>query len=260
MAELHKMQNYSALGVNLSRQKYGPLDVSNVFYSLTDFKWYLSFSSTNPTGADNRYTHTEAVPDTFKAYPYEGQVVAVVDNGELSVYVLGAEKETADPDTGCYFDYKEVGAAPQGDGSSIEVVDKQIKIRGFGDGYWKYYPGTEGGAGHYEYVEGEWISGLQPQVRLTSDGQSYEIAWYEPNPTTVEGLESRLTAAEGDIEVLKEVTAEHTEALANVYTKGETYNKTEIDSKVAGAFHFKGEAELQLDESGQWTGELIKDG
>ena len=35
-------QNFASLGVNLNRQKYGPLDISNVFTSEADLKYYLT--------------------------------------------------------------------------------------------------------------------------------------------------------------------------------------------------------------------------
>ena len=33
-------QNFASLGVNLNRQKYGPLDISNVFTSANDLQYY----------------------------------------------------------------------------------------------------------------------------------------------------------------------------------------------------------------------------
>ena len=35
-------QNFASLSVNLNRQKYGPLDISNVFTSQADLNYYLS--------------------------------------------------------------------------------------------------------------------------------------------------------------------------------------------------------------------------
>ena len=35
-------QNFASLGVNLNRQKYGPLYISNVFTSAADLKYYLT--------------------------------------------------------------------------------------------------------------------------------------------------------------------------------------------------------------------------
>lgn len=80
-------QGFATLGVNLNRQKYGPLDISNVFESQADLNYYLS-KGTEKTG----------VSDYWKAitpYPYAGQYIALVDktNNTVTPYVL---KESAD--------------------------------------------------------------------------------------------------------------------------------------------------------------------
>lgn len=73
-------QNFASLGVNLNRQKYGPLDISNVFTSEADLKYYLTKGS-----------YKENVSDYWLSivpYPYEGQVLATVIDGAVAVYVL----------------------------------------------------------------------------------------------------------------------------------------------------------------------------
>lgn len=79
-------QSFASLGVNLNRQKYGPLDISNVFTTQADLNYYIS-----------KGTVTEGVSDYWKAtvpYPYAGQYVALVDNATKAVqpYIL-VEKE-----------------------------------------------------------------------------------------------------------------------------------------------------------------------
>jgi hypothetical protein len=74
-------QGFSTLGVNLNRQKYGPLDISNVFNSQADLNYYLSKGAI-----------TENVSDYWKAivpYPYAGQVVALVkEDRTVNIFVL----------------------------------------------------------------------------------------------------------------------------------------------------------------------------
>ena len=43
-------QGYATLGVNLNRQKYGPLDVSTVFTSVADLTYYTSKGSVKMEG------------------------------------------------------------------------------------------------------------------------------------------------------------------------------------------------------------------
>lgn len=115
---------------------------------------------------------------------YYGETVAVNEDSNVTLYIIQPDKTL-----------KEVGSVPLGDGQSIEVVDGEIKIKGFGNGYYAY------SSSGYTYTTG-FIAGLQPQVRDAGDGQ-LEIAWYQPNPTTVEGLETRITSVEGEVDNLQ---------------------------------------------------------
>ena len=73
-------QNYANLGVNLNRQKYGPLDISNVFTSQTDLNYYLSKGAL-----------TENVSEYWLGivpYPYEGQILALVSQSSAQAYII----------------------------------------------------------------------------------------------------------------------------------------------------------------------------
>lgn len=119
---------------------------------------------------------------------YIGQTLVVNENDSATLYIIQPDKTL-----------KEVGSVPVGDGKSIEVVDGKIKLKGFGSGYYKYNADVEG---KYEFVEGEFKAGLQPQIVSAAEGEGFEIAWYEPNPTTVEGLQSEITALSGSVNTL----------------------------------------------------------
>ena len=119
---------------------------------------------------------------------YIGQTLVVNEGSAATLYIIQPDKSL-----------KEVGSVPVGDGKSIEVVDGEIKLKGFGAGYYKYNAEVEG---KYEFVEGEFKAGLQPQIVSAAEGEGFEIAWYEPNPTTVEGLQSEITALSGSVNTL----------------------------------------------------------
>ena len=74
-------QNYASLGVNLNRQKYGPLDISSVFNSTADLIYYITKGATKLEGLSSYWEGV--VP-----YPYEGQIVSLVENGEVEVFKL----------------------------------------------------------------------------------------------------------------------------------------------------------------------------
>ena len=125
---------------------------------------------------------------------YFGETLVVNEGGKATLYIIQPDKTL-----------KEVGSVPVGDGKSIEVVNGQIKLKGFGSGYYQYntnyVPGSteEGKKDQYVFVEEGFKAGLQPQVVAKASGEGFEIAWYEPNPTTVEGLQSQITALDGSV-------------------------------------------------------------
>lgn len=194
-------QNFASLSVNLNRQKYGPLDISNVFTSQADLNYYLS-KGANKEGVSQYWL--DVVP-----YPYAGQIVSLVTEGVESVYVLH-ELENGN------FETMEVGKSPVGDNVSIEVNEDVISLKDFGKRFYKYVAavGEEGQEGYKpaEYVLTEvsetnpWSAGLEPKTIL-QDGK-YVIGWYEPNPTTVEGVQDQVSAVQGTVSDLDKTIEE----------------------------------------------------
>lgn len=85
----YEYQSFATLGVNLNRQNYGALDISQVFTSQADLDYYLS-KGTKTTGVSEYWykdADTKVVP-----YPYEGQVIATVFNKVVKVYVLALDE------------------------------------------------------------------------------------------------------------------------------------------------------------------------
>lgn len=78
-------QSFATLGVNLNRQNYGALDISQVFNSQGDLNYYLS-KGTDKSAVSNYWK--DIVP-----YPYEGQIIATVFDGVVKVYVLALNAE-----------------------------------------------------------------------------------------------------------------------------------------------------------------------
>lgn len=74
-------QGFATLGVNLNRQKYGPLDVSTVFISVADLNYYISKGTVVTSEVSSYWKNI--VP-----YPYAGQVVSLVVGKDVSVYKL----------------------------------------------------------------------------------------------------------------------------------------------------------------------------
>ena len=74
-------QGFATLGVNLNRQKYGPLDVSSVFISVADLNYYTSKGTIVSDEVSSYWKNI--VP-----YPYAGQMVSLVVDKDVFVYKL----------------------------------------------------------------------------------------------------------------------------------------------------------------------------
>lgn len=142
-----------------------------------------SFSRSNGQPLDS----TEVYYSLAAAQAYAQTDVAYV--GQKLVVIETVDEVTTVAHYGIEADgsLKELGAIPVGDGMTVEVVNGKIQLAAL--------------EGHNEGT-------YQP---FLVDGK---IEWREPSATTVEGLDGRLTTAEGDIEALEA-------AVGNVYTKEE---------------------------------------
>ena len=117
---------------------------------------------------------------------YEGQLISVTENGDTTVYVITPSVQgtyVIDPDAdgsgeevAVYL--KEVGSLPEADGKTIEVVDGVLRLVGLED-----------------------LDNSKTYQPVLVNGK---IEWQIPSATTVEGLDGRLTAAEGKVTALEE--------------------------------------------------------
>lgn len=172
-----------------------------------------------------------------------GQNVVVVTSSDAKLYVIQPDKTLKEVGSSVLTDNKTIITT---DGT-LSLKDFGVQYYKFipGDtiisGEWTY-PGTmpstdqgavesaycQAGGQWYIYTSGSWttteetpnadssyeltqgfIDGLEPKVRMVSAG-NFELAWYEPNPTTVEGLQSAVSTLQQQVSNM--------------------YNKTDIDN------------------------------
>lgn len=166
------------------------------------------------------------VGDSSTSY-YFGQHVAVVEMIEnvpqnAKLYIIAPVE---DEESNLIGTLQEVGSATDGDGKSIELVDGVLSVKNFGKRFYKYVPATETEAAKYELVEvsteNPWASGLQP--RIDADGS---IGWYEPNPTTIEGVQDQVTGIQGDVEQAQQDIDAVEENLGKAEEKIDSINST----------------------------------
>ena len=203
MAIIKKNGNYMSLPKGYRRGNPIPLDITDIWYSYDEL---VTYATTNPIA-------------------YVGQRVAVVDekNETAKAYIILNTKG----------DLKEIGVGENdiisisADGVSVVIDNNKLAMNNYGKRYYRYINGN--------YVLQEvnanfpWKAGLEPKVSL--ENEMLVLGWYEPNPTTVEGINSQLTALQENVEEnkteitkLKTNVSNITDAL-NLYVKQVEYQK-----------------------------------
>ena len=212
------------VAVSIKRGNPLPLDSNSVFKNYTDLETYVA---------------------GVLAYP--GQIVAVVNTDSTELYFLDQE-----------LNIQPVGSVPTADDKSIEVVDGILSIHDYGTAYYKYVAEIKNEEGevttpaHYEKVEvseeNPWIEGLEPKV--VAEGEDFVIGWYEPNPTTIEGVQSQITVLQKTVEEIAEEIGAPAESdlipatglygeLDKKANKDSVYTKEETDALIAEVDHLK---------------------
>ena len=163
--------------------------------SLWDVAVSIKRGNPLPLDADSifeSYAALEAYAADVLAYP--GQVVAVVNTDSTGIYYLDQDLAI-----------QPVGTIPAGDNLSVVMDDNDvISLHNYGKAFYKYVAKTDDADAHYEKVDvsdaNPWVAGLQP--RVATEGGKLVLGWYEPNPTTIEGVNDQVTAVQGTVEDL----------------------------------------------------------
>lgn len=210
-------KNFASLGVNLNRQAAGPLDVSNVFNSQADLNYYLTGGTGDKNGVSAYWADMPAT------YPYPGQVVALVVDEEVSIFVIKeqggafitepiAAKASVDSKTVVYNANDELTIAGYADAATGARLQKTAT------GVAWVVPGEASGTMTDAEVA-EAISGLQTDIGELSTAIGSE---------SVEGG----AAATGIYKRIEDLEAADGVLLAAI---DEMYTNAEIDSAIAAA-------------------------
>lgn len=209
MAMIKKDGNFMGLPVNIARGNPIPLDKSEIWYSYDEM---IAYAATDPTA-------------------YVGQILGLVneqDNIATAYIILNING-----------DVREVGKATVVDDATIILKEETLSLKDFGKRFYKYVPEDNGVAAHYVLQEVDeqnpWFAGLEPKV--VQENGKFVLGWYQPNPTTMEGVNTQIGGIQTAITDLNTTTTNLSNRLDNVYTKEET--DTEIAQKVAAAAHLK---------------------
>lgn len=195
MAVIRQDFNVMYLPAAIQRNNPIPLDSTAVWY---DYDLMAAYAASDPTA-------------------YVGQILSLVVDNVANAYII----------TNLAGDLEKVGSAIVTDNKTIVLDNGAVTFKDFGKRYYKYNVETE------EYTLQEvdethpWIAGLEPKV--TSESGQLVLGWFEPNSTTLEGVNSALGTLQtsvndlqGTVESLSTQVSANQKALENVYTKEET--------------------------------------
>ena len=212
MAMIKKDGNFMGLPMNIARGNPIPLDKSEIWYSYEEM---INYAQTSPVA-------------------YVGQILGLVnevDNTATAYIILNTDGEV-----------KEVGKATVVDKATIVINEETLSLKDFGKRFYKYMPATENKAASYTLVEVDaenpWRAGLEPKV-VSENGQ-FVLGWYEPNPTTIEGVNAQIAGIQNTVVDLTNTTNTLTQRVNNTYTKEET------NAQIAASAHLKREIVEEL--------------
>lgn len=232
MAAIDNKYKSMGLPMNIKRGNPWPLDASSVWYSYDEMKAYA---------------------EDLEGVAYVGQVLALVDeaNNTAEAYIIADKAGRLEP----------IGSGSLVDNKTIEIdsESESLMLKDFGKRFYKYIPESKDEEGNvlieaaYQLVTVDavnpWKAGLEPRVVL-EDGVLV-LGWYEPNPTTIEGVNNQVSSLQTTVVDLQNSVADLTEAVettipeelnkkanaADVFTKVETLS--EIANAVSAADHLQ---------------------
>lgn len=145
--------------------------------------------------------------------------INIGENGEISISNFGKKyykynnADTVIDNADAGYTYPDNMPADAAAGAYVQIDGSYYQ---YNDSAWTEASTTPSSVPYYTPVDG-WKANLEPKVALTSEG-GYEIAWYEPSATTVEGLQSTISGLQTNFDNLASTVAN---------------NKTDADDKIA---------------------------
>lgn len=180
---------------------------------------------------------------------YVGQILALVDetNNIAEAYIIADANGTLKP----------VGSGVVVDNKTIMIEEEAVGLKDFGKRFYKYVPEQKDTDGNvtveagYELVEvsetNPWVAGLEPRV-VSEDGQ-FVLGWFEPNPTTIEGVNNQVSALQTTVaDLTKELgdPSEGEKAATGIYAEldkkanvEDVYTKQQVDEAIAAVDHLQ---------------------
>lgn len=166
------------------------------------------------------------------AYVYDNQSwISLNSNVVSSEQVIFANSDqTLDEIITSILDKPEIAV----DNISIAFDNNVLSLKNYGVKYYRFVAATENVEAHYEpqIVDDDhpWAPGLEP--RVVEENGELVLGWYEPNTTTIDGIQNQITSIQDDIIDINETLG----AKANA---NDVYTKLQVEEKIAAAAHLK---------------------
>ena len=129
------------------------------------------------------------------------------------------------------------------DNISIAFDNNILSLKNYGVKYYRFIAATENVEAHYELQivddDHPWVPGLEP--RVVEENGELVLGWYEPNTTTIDGIQNQITSIQDDITEINETLG--TKANAN-----DVYTKLQVEEKIAAAAHLKRKEVESIDD------------
>lgn len=215
MAVIKQDFNVMYLPAAIQRNNPIPLDSTAVWY---DYDLMAAYAASDPTA-------------------YVGQILSLVVDGVANAYII----------TNVAGDLEKVGSAVVADNKTIVLDNGAVTFKDFGKRYYRYddeikeYTLQEVDADH------PWIAGLEPKV--TSENGQLVLGWYEPNSTTLEGVNSALGTLQTSVnDLTTSVEDLNTKVYVNELAIKNVYTKEETLAEIAKAGHLMYKKVNSLDD------------
>jgi hypothetical protein len=165
MAVIRQDFNVMYLPAAIQRNNPIPLDSTAVWY---DYNLMAAYAANDPTA-------------------YVGQILSLVVDNVANAYII----------TNLAGDLEKVGSAVVADNKTIVLDNGAVAFKDFGKRYYKYDAETETYTLQEVDEDHPWIAGLEPKV--TSEAGQLVLGWFEPNSTTLEGVNSSLSTLQTSV-------------------------------------------------------------
>lgn len=234
MASYTAVKNILDYAVSLSPSGAFPIDARSMFGSY-DAALVAAQSAENAGSTNTKYYYGQRVTvfenDVIKHYTItnnntleeEGKALIAdsktiaIDGETISMYDFGKK----------YYTYHAADEIVEGTFANIEDLPTDAKNGSYakiGDVWYTITDGVWAGASENPHTQ-EWYSavtvdethpwkaGLEPRVAVNANANGFEIAWYEPSTTTVEGVSSALTTVQTTVNNLTQIVGSNYDEL-----------------------------------------------